>query len=178
MLRTPRSFRSTAAPCRQRGVYALEWALVFVVFFMLLYAIVGFGLGFLVRESMQWAAEDGARAALQFQDSRETRRARALEVVQGHLAWLPGELRASIDDGDNFSFMVCRLGDEASCTASMAAEAMECDIDRNAPCMLQLRLTLPYARHPFTPSLTLGLLELGLPDLQAQAQLLVDQKGF
>ncbi|MFC7205677.1 hypothetical protein ACFQOZ_01435 [Comamonas endophytica] len=98
--------------------------------------------------------------------------------MQGHLAWLPGELRASIDDGDNFSFMVCRLGDEASCTASMAAEAMECDIDRNAPCMLQLRLTLPYARHPFTPSLTLGLLELGLPDLQAQAQLLVDQKGF
>lgn len=178
MLQPPRPPRATAAPRRQRGVYALEWALVFIVFFMLLYAIVSFGLGFLVRESMQWATEDGARAALQFQDSREARRARALEVVHSHLAWLPAELRASIDSGSNFSFMVCRLNDEASCTASMAAEAMPCDIDKNAACMLQLRLTLPYARHAFTPSLTLGVLELAMPDLQAQAQLLVDQKSF
>lgn len=178
MLQPPRPLRAFAAPRRQRGVYALEWALVFIVFFMLLYAIVGFGLGFLVRESMQWATEDGARAALQFQDNRAARRARALEVVQGHLEWLPGELRASIGRGDNFSFLVCRLNDQASCTSSMAAEAIECDIDRNAPCMLQLRLTLPYARHSFTPSLTLGLMELAMPDLQAQAQLLVDQKRF
>lgn len=178
MPRTLHAPSRLAAPRRQRGVYALEWALVFVVFFLLLYAIVGFGLGFLVRESMQWATEDGARAALQFQDSREARRARALQVVRSHLAWLPGELRASIGNGDSFSFMVCRLGDDSSCTASMAAEAMECDIDRDAPCMLQLRLTLPYARHAFTPSLTLGLLELAMPDLRVQAQLIVDQKSF
>ncbi|MNY54626.1 hypothetical protein D3C86_1905210 [compost metagenome] len=74
--------------------------------------------------------------------------------------------------------MVCRLNDSASCTTSMAPEALECDIDRNAPCMLQVRLTLPYAQHSLTPSLTLGLMEFALPDLQAQAQLLVDQKGF
>lgn len=74
MLQPPRtSGRTAAAPRRQRGVYALEWALVFIVFFMLLYAILGFGLGFLVRESMQWAVEDGARAALQFQTSRAAR---------------------------------------------------------------------------------------------------------
>lgn len=170
--------RHDARRRRQRGVYALEWALVFVVFFMLLYAILGFGLGFLVRESMQWAAEDGARAALQFQPTREQRRDRARQVLRANLDWLPPELLASIDQGSNFSFMVCRLNDQASCTASMAAEALECDIDRNAPCMVQLRLTLPYARHSFIPSLSLGLMELAMPDLQAQAQLLVDQKRF
>lgn len=161
---------------RQRGVYALEWAIVFVVFFMILYAIVSFGLGFLVRESMQWAVEDGARAALQFQPSREARKLRAQKVVESNLNWLPTELKDTIDG--NFSFMVCRPNDSTSCTASMAPEAMACDIDTDKPCMLQVRLTLPYARHAFTPSLTMGLMEIAMPDLQAQAQIHVDQKGF
>lgn len=178
MLKLQRRRRTLAAPHRQRGVYALEWALVFSVFFILLYALASFGLAFLVRESMQWATEDGARAALQFQDNREARRARAKAVVLERLDWLPGELRASIEDSGNFSFMVCRLNDESSCTANMDAEAMKCDVDLHAPCMLQLRLSLPYARNAYTPSLSFGLLEIAMPDLQAQAQLLVDQKNF
>ncbi len=170
--------RTSASPRRQRGVYALEWAMVFIVFFMLLYAILSFGLGFLVRESMQWATEDGARAALQFRVNREERRERARAVVRHNLGWLPAGLVASINSNDNFSFMVCRLNDSASCTADMTPGAMVCDIDRNNPCMLQVRLTLPYARHALTPSLTLGLLEIAMPDLRAQAQIVVDQKGF
>lgn len=162
----------------QRGVYALEWALVFIAFFMLLYAIVSFGLGFLVRESMQWAAEDGARAALQFQNSRAVRKDRALAVVQSNLDWLPAGLKATINQGSNFSFMVCRLNDSASCTANMAPGAIACDPATNKPCMLQVRLTLPYAQHAFTPSLTMGLMEIAMPNLQAQAQILVDQEGF
>lgn len=51
---------------RQRGVYALEWAIIFPVFFMLLYGIISYGLTMLVRESMQHAAEEGARAALRY----------------------------------------------------------------------------------------------------------------
>ncbi len=156
---------------RQRGVYALEWAIVFIVFFMLLYAIISFGLGFLVRESMQWAVEDGARAALQYQPSREDRQARALAVVKNNLDWLPAELKATINS--NFSFMVCELNNSANCPANLV-----CDLDKNAPCMVQIRLTLPYAEHAFTPSLTLGLMEIAMPDLQAQAQIQVDQKGF
>ena len=174
----PLPLRTSAPPSRQRGVYALEWALVFVFFFMLLYAILSFGLGFLVRESMQWATEDGARAALQFRVDRQERRERAREAVRNNLAWLPAPLVASINSNDNFSFMICRLNDSASCTTDMAPEAMACDVDRNNPCMLQVRLRLPYAQHALTPSLTLGLLEVAMPDLQAQAQIVVDQKGF
>lgn len=172
MLQPPRtSGRTAAAPRRQRGVYALEWALVFIVFFMLLYGILGFGLGFLVRESMQWAVEDGARAALQFQTSREARQARALQVVKNNLNWLPADLRSTIDS--NFSFRVCELNNSANCAANLV-----CDLEKNAPCMLQVQLTLPYAKHSFTPSITLGLLEVAMPDLQARAQMIVDQKGF
>ncbi len=182
MLERPVTARGGGATrYRQRGVYALEWALVFIAFFMLLYAIVSFGLGFLVRESMQSAVEDSARAALQFQPSsedrisREGRKDRALAVVKHNLDWLPKELQATIDG--NFSFMVCKLNDNASCTADMAPDAMACDINKS-PCMVQVRLALPYAQHAFTPSLTLGLMELAMPDLQAQAQIHVDQKGF
>lgn len=179
MLQPPRpSKRTAAAPRRQRGVYALEWALVFIVFFMLLYAILSFGLGFLVRESMQWAAEDGARAALQHKDSREARKTHARAVIRSNLNWLPAELLATMDSSDNFSFKICRLNSNASCTADMTPEAMLCDIDKNNPCMLQVRLKLPYAQHAFTPSLTLGLLEIAMPDLEAKAQIVVDQKGF
>lgn len=172
MLQPPRHLEPTVArPRRQRGVYALEWALVFIAFFMLLYAILGFGLGFLVRESMQWAVEDGARAALQFQTSRAARQARALQVVKSNLSWLPAELRDTIDS--NFSFRVCELNNSTNCPANLM-----CDIEKNAPCMLQVQLSLPYAQHAFTPSLTMGLLEVAMPDLQARAQMMVDQKGF
>ena len=48
----------------QRGVYAVEFALVFLMFFALLYASLCFGLLFAFRAGLQNAAEDGARAAL------------------------------------------------------------------------------------------------------------------
>ena len=65
--RQPRAHRShRSASLRQRGVYALEWAIIFPVFFALLYACISYGLAFLVRESMQAAAEDAARATLRY----------------------------------------------------------------------------------------------------------------
>lgn len=162
---------------RQRGVYALEWAIIFSAFFMLLYAIVSFGLGFLVRESMQWAVEDGARAALRYQENREIRKQEALQVIKNNLSWLPGPLTNTISQQGNFSFKICRL-DTEQCTEDMAAQAMECDANRRLPCMVQVSLSLPYAQHAFTPSLSMGLMELAVPNLQAQSQILVDQARF
>ena len=47
--RQPRAHRShRSASLRQRGVYALEWAIIFPVFFALLYACISYGLAFLV----------------------------------------------------------------------------------------------------------------------------------
>ena len=162
----------------QRGVYALEWAVIFVVFFMLLYAIISFGLAFLVRQSMQWAVEDGARAALQQQTSRQIRKEKAQSVIANNLAWLPGPLRTSIQQSDNFSFKVCKLGNVSSCTEDMSASALICDVPATTVCMIQVQLKLAYAKHSFTPSITMGLMELAMPNLQANAQIVVDQRGF
>ena len=162
---------------RQRGVYALEWAIIFSAFFMLLYAIVSFGLGFLVRESMQGAGEDGARASLRYQENREIRKQEALQVIKNNLSWLPATLVNTISQQGNFSFKICRL-DTDQCTEDTSAQAIECDAERRLPCMVQVRLSLPYARHAFTPSLSMGLMEIALPDLQAESQILVDQARF
>lgn len=163
---------------RQRGVYALEWAIIFPVFFMLLYAIISFGLAFLVRESMQWAAEDGARAALQYQPNREERKQHALQVVKSNLGWLPSGLHTSLDQNSNLRFMICPLNDSSHCTEDMNAASLPCDVDAGHSCMIQVHIKLPYAQHSFTPSLSLGVIEAAMPDLQAHAQILVDQKGF
>lgn len=48
---------------RQRGATAVEFALVFPLFFLIFYAIVTFGLIFAVQQNLTLAATEGARAA-------------------------------------------------------------------------------------------------------------------
>src|SRR5690554_5870378 len=60
------SFVASAAS-RQKGVYAVEFAFVFVVFFLILYGMITYGLIFAAQQSMNFAAESGARAGLQWQ---------------------------------------------------------------------------------------------------------------
>lgn len=51
-------------PSRQRGAIAIEFALVFGLFVALLYAIVGYGMVFMLVQSFTWASEDSLRAAI------------------------------------------------------------------------------------------------------------------
>lgn len=73
---------STSAPCRrQRGAYAVEFALVFLVFFAILYVVISLGIFLALRFSLQNAAEDGARAALRYQVSLGKREEEAVKVA-------------------------------------------------------------------------------------------------
>ncbi len=176
---TPMARRANAR--RQRGVYAVEWAIVFVAFFMLLYAIVSFGLAYLVRESMQWAVEDAVRAALQQNPNASAATARvlskqqALAKMKSNLAWLPNDLLSKASDSANASFKICHLNDSNTCTEDMTKTALNCNNQGKPGCMFMLQLSLPYAKHSLTPSLSMGLMELAMPDLQAKAQIIVDQ---
>jgi Flp pilus assembly protein TadG len=49
---------------RQRGAAAIEFALLFVLFFAVFYALVSYGIAMMLRESFQHAAEEGARSAI------------------------------------------------------------------------------------------------------------------
>ncbi|QEI05642.1 pilus assembly protein [Pigmentiphaga aceris] len=55
---------SRAAPARQRGMAAIEFALVSGVFFMMFYFVVTYGAVFVVQQSLSRAAAEGARALL------------------------------------------------------------------------------------------------------------------
>jgi Flp pilus assembly protein TadG len=52
---------------RERGLTAIEFAILFPVFFSILYAIIQYGMIFAAQQTLTLAAEEGARAALQYQ---------------------------------------------------------------------------------------------------------------
>ena len=153
---------------RQRGVYAMEWAIVFPVFFVVLYAIVGYGLAFLVRESMQYAVEEGARAALRYQPSRQLRFQTAQQVVQDGLDWLPAALKPP---RNAVQVQVCRLS-----SSSLCASDLVCGADENSRCLVNVRLEIPYGVAPLTPPLP-GLGFLLPQSLSASASVLADRGG-
>lgn len=75
---------------RQRGVYAIEYAFVFLFFFALIYTVICYAMVFAFRFGLQNAAEDGARAALRYQKDLPARQAKAKEVACTRtLGWLP-----------------------------------------------------------------------------------------
>ncbi|WP_284337383.1 TadE/TadG family type IV pilus assembly protein [Comamonas sp. NoAH] len=154
---------------RQHGVYAVEWAIVFPVFFMLIYALISYGLTFLVRESMQLAAEEGARAALRYQQTRADRLEQARAVVQQNLAWLPQRLTA---EGLVMDVDVCRLGSTQECAPNLI-----CGSVVNSRCLVNVQLEIAYAQAPLVPAIPgLGLL---LPaTLTASASVLADPGGL
>ena len=48
----------------QRGAAAIEFALLFMLFFVVFYALVSYAIAMMLQESFQHAAEEGARAAI------------------------------------------------------------------------------------------------------------------
>lgn len=156
---------------RQSGVYALEWAIIFPVFFMLLYAIISYGLAFLVRESMQFAAEDGARAALRYQSTVSTRLATAQGVVVERLGWLPSAL---IPPANTINVRVCRVGNLDYCPQDLT-----CGVAVTERCMVRLDFSIPYGTSPLTPGLRMfGMDILNPSTLSASASILVDHGGM
>lgn len=75
---------------RQRGVYAIEYAMAFLLFFGLVYSIICYSILFSFRFGLQNAAEDGARAALRHQSSLAARQLKARQVAEDRsLGWKP-----------------------------------------------------------------------------------------
>lgn len=84
-----REFR-TPRPGLQRGAVAIEFALVFVLFFMVMYGIVAYGMVFAVQHSLTQAASEGARAAVRDVGGLPERMALAKSTSATAIAWLGG----------------------------------------------------------------------------------------
>lgn len=145
----------------QRGVAAIEFAIVFPIFFAILYGIVMYCMIFLVQQSLTSAAEEGARAALVYQDATDSTSAltiradaacaRALAVV----SWLTHAPRCAQ------TVTVAPAG----CTGNTA---MDC---------VQIVLSYAWSTYPLVPPLpVIGL--LAPPSLVGQATVQIDPENL
>lgn len=72
----------------ERGAVVIEFALVFVMFFMVMYGIVAYGVIFAIKHTLTQAANEGARAAVKDVGGLPERIALAGTVAAESMAWL------------------------------------------------------------------------------------------
>ncbi|OAJ56436.1 pilus assembly protein TadE [Paraburkholderia ginsengiterrae] len=119
----------------QRGATAVEFALVFPLFFTVLYAIVTFSLILVAQQNLTMAAEEGARAALNWQSNTSMQSAL---TNRGNAACTAAEA------------VVATLVKSTQCTPSSTTcgpgGAMQC---------VNVLLTYNYQANPLVPNLPL-----------------------
>jgi Flp pilus assembly protein TadG len=89
----------------QHGAAAIEFALLFMLFFVVFYALVSYAIAMMLQESFQHAAEEGARAALAVDplaySSQSDYVASGVEpqvrsIVGTSLNWLPAKAKTKV----------------------------------------------------------------------------------
>lgn len=141
---------------RHAGSYAVEYALIFPVFFVLLYGTIAYGLIFAMRLGLQHAAEEGARAALRYQlptnpgDSQITLRESAAAVVATTAAdWVAGLGSVEV------SAEVCLISD-TDCLPVFGTERddnVDCGDTLADGCQIVVKVDFPYDASPIFPSI-------------------------
>lgn len=139
------------------GSAAVEFALVFPLLFVVLYGIVTYSVLFVAQQSLTLAAEEGARAALNYQSATSV--AAALSAR-----------------GSNACSVASQAAGWLRAYAQCAAQAQNCSYDSAMSCV-QVTLTYDYADHPIVP--TLPLMSLALPQtLSSVATVQVDPENL
>ncbi len=169
--RPRQSRRFVYAQRRQLGVYAIEFAIVFPIFFLMFYGALTFGLIFTAQQSLTLAAEDGARATLRYQlistpasgsammmaQLRE-RLALACQVANARVSWLAsagaaltcqGEVRGLCANADG------TLG-VGTCTATFVSGVPSanvfCGYLSGQQCLSTLTVAYGYGATPLVPT--------------------------
>ncbi|CAB3731039.1 hypothetical protein LMG24238_05739 [Paraburkholderia sediminicola] len=134
--------RARTLSCRrdaQRGATAIEFALVFPIFFSIFYVIVTFSMIFVAQQSLTLATAEGARAALNYRSASSVPGAISLRAT------------AACNTATN---MVAPMIQSAACQTAQAT----CNYDSTMTC-IAVTLTYNYAASPLIPTLPgLGLL--------------------
>jgi Flp pilus assembly protein TadG len=120
---------------RERGAAAVEFAMVFPLFFVILYGIITYSVIFVAQQNLTLAAEEGARAALNYQSATSTASALAAR----------SSAACSTAKG-----MVTSLISSATCVSS----SNTCSYDTTMDCIV-VTLTYNYASNPLVPNLPL-----------------------
>lgn len=117
---------------KQRGATAVEFAMVFPLFFTILYAIVTFSVIFVAQQNLTLAASEGARAALNWQAN------------SGMAAALAARANAACTTAQLMTTQL--IGKTMQCKSTFAAcgTGMQC---------VNVVLTYNYSAHPLVPPL-------------------------
>ncbi|MCR1350408.1 TadE/TadG family type IV pilus assembly protein [Acidithiobacillus ferrooxidans] len=116
----------------ERGQAAIEFAIVFLLFFAMLWGILTFGFIFAAQNTLTLAAENGARAALRYQPATAARISAATTMATQTVQWL-----------QNFT----PAYDPA---AYLTATSAPCTYNANLICF-HVQISYPYAQHPLIP---------------------------
>lgn len=103
--------RSAAVtPFRQGGASAIEFALVFPLFFLLFYGLVSWGLILTLQHGLNYAAQSAARAALAADPMAAGYEARVVTLARDAagmvLGWMPESWRQRVLGADNSQVQV------------------------------------------------------------------------
>ncbi|WGS51395.1 pilus assembly protein [Paraburkholderia sp. D15] len=131
-----RQRRGTPARRTQRGSAAVEFAIVFPVLFMIMYGIVSFGLVMVAQQNLTLAAEEGARAALNWQSSTSLQN--ALYVRGQNACTTANQMAATL------------VQPYMTCTQTSAP----CGNGNTMQC-ISVTLTYDYLNHPIVPNIPL-----------------------
>ena len=131
----------------QRGTAAIEFALVFPVFFVLLYGIITYCLIFVAQQSLTLAAEEGARAALRYAATPAARGTTACAVATQSVSWLG----------------VANIACVASITPTCSAPPVAPCVSAGSAYPIKVTVTYPYSAQPLVPLLLGSLMNVAVP---------------
>lgn len=148
----------------QRGTYSIEFALVFPLFFLLFYALLTYGLVFAAQESLNFAAEGAARAALRWPqgvaDSLSARADQARSTALDLAGWV-----GALGDTARLGVAVCDgQGALLSGTAGVAGLCGAMPPDSLDAQELQVVVRYAYGAAPLVPLLGGSLMSFAVPD--------------
>jgi Flp pilus assembly protein TadG len=126
---------------RQRGATAVEFALVFPLFFAIVYLIITFSVMMVAQQNLTLAAEEGARAALNYQPNTSLQSALTNRAAAACVA---------------AQAVMASIVSAATCTSTASA----CSPSNGMQCV-QVAMAYDYQKHPIVPSIVI--LDIPLP---------------
>lgn len=132
----------------QCGASAIEFALVFPLFFLIVYALITYGMIFVAQQSVTQAAAEGARAALRYAADETAIHTNARNAAIGNssaAAWLGQHLQFSSNPAEGAEKIPCPY---ATVTDSHC---------------YTVTVSYPYAQHPLVPLLFGPLMSFAVP---------------
>lgn len=151
---------------KQQGAAAIEFAIIFPIFFLIFYAIITYGLIFAAQQTITLAAAEGARAAVRYQpgqkpeDRQKARFEAACDMANQSLQWL----RKAAGQTTELAKGTCSEG-----VVDVKTTPTACSGISNVSCV-QVLVRYEYEKAPFIPRLLGPLMGLPTPKvLQGQA---------